>query len=124
MKTILIVDDEKTVAGILKQKLTKEGYNVIVATNGEEGLEKTFSEKPDLILLDIIMPKMDGLTMLKKLRSDSRGKNIPVIVLTNLTDDPNRTSETREYGTADYLVKANWNINDLMKKVQATLGTK
>ena len=121
-KRILIVEDEKAVATILNRKLSKEGFDIILATDGKEGLKKALSEKPDLILLDIVLPIMDGLTMLKKLRQNSKGKNIPVIILTNLTTDPERLTNAGKYGTADYLVKANWSINDLTQKVMDTFS--
>jgi DNA-binding response OmpR family regulator len=116
-KIILIVEDEKPLSGVLANKLMKEGYDVVEAANGAEGLAKIKKEKPNLILLDIIMPKMDGMTMLKKLRDTSVGKNIPVIILTNLSDI-DKADEAVKANVKDYLIKSDWSLDDLVKKVK------
>jgi len=85
-KKILIVEDEEPLKLTLKKKFKNEGFSVLEATNGEDGLKLTQEKKPDLILLDIVMPVMDGMTMLKKLRKQDFGKEMPVILLTNLAD--------------------------------------
>ena len=97
-------------------KLMLEGFIVLEAENGEEGLDVALRDHPDLILLDIIMPKMDGLTMLKKLREDVRGKNTKVILLTNLSDNE-KVSEALLQGSYDYLVKSDWKIGDVVAKI-------
>lgn len=91
-----------------------------MAKNGEEGLEKAISEQPDLILLDIVMPKMDGVTMLKELRSAKASMDIPVIVLSNLTDAAN-TAEMVDSGVKDYLVKSDWKLEDVIKRIKQVL---
>jgi len=85
-KKILIVDDSQELRKILVSALHTENITVIEAGDGEEGLEKALAERPDLILLDIVMPKIDGMAMLEKLREDAWGKDVQVIVLTNMTD--------------------------------------
>jgi len=101
----------------MSHTLNAEGFEVLIAHNGEEGLKKALEEKPDLILLDIIMPVMDGLTVLKKLREDERGKNIPVVALTNL-GDIKTVSEVLAHGASDYLIKSEWKLDDLVRKVK------
>lgn len=121
MKKILIIEDERTLLQALEQKFQSEGYDVISAKNGEEGLDVALSHHPDLILLDIVMPKMDGLSMLEKLRDDEWGKTAQVIMLSNLSDAEKVESATK-YDVHDYLVKSDWKIQDVLKKVKEKLG--
>jgi len=88
METILITEDDKVLQTALNSALKKEGYNVVQAFNGQECLNKVKENKPDLILLDIIMPRMNGMTALKILQEDDTTKDIPVMILTNLNDVP------------------------------------
>ena len=120
-KKVLIVEDEKSLMEALNKKFTAEGFKVVEAVNGKEGLDKSLSERPDVILLDIIMPVMDGMTMLKKLREDSWGKLANVVLLTNLSD-PQRMEEALEKGAFDYLVKSDWRLEDVVKKVEGKIG--
>jgi DNA-binding response OmpR family regulator len=120
-KKILIVEDDKPLLEALKKKLTLNKFNVIEAINGEDGLNKALAEHPDLILLDIIMPRMDGLTMLKKLREDKWGEGVPVIMLTNLSDSI-EVAEATASGVHDYLVKSDWKMEDVVGKVKEKLG--
>ncbi|MBT6034062.1 MAG: response regulator, partial [Candidatus Jacksonbacteria bacterium] len=83
---ILIVEDDQSLYKALTERFEREGYSVLGAKNGEEGLSIALEEKPVLILLDIIMPKKDGISMLADLRKDEWGKNVPVIMLSNLSD--------------------------------------
>lgn len=119
-KKILVVEDEVALRNILVEKLKLEGFDVIEAKNGEEGLEISIDQKPNLILLDIIMPKMDGLKMLEKLREDKWGKKVPVIVLTNLSSGM-EMSKSAENGVLSYLVKTDWKLEDVVNKVKETL---
>jgi CheY-like chemotaxis protein len=116
-RTILIVDDELPLLHALVDKCTNEGYNVLDGKDGQEGLDIALLKHPDLILLDIMMPKMDGLTMLEKLRLDNWGKDVPVILLTNL-NDPEKVAEAVKFGVYDYLVKTNWKLEDVINKIQ------
>lgn len=118
---ILVVEDESAVYEALEDKFGRENFEVLVAKNGAVGLEMAVKEMPDLILLDIIMPIMDGITMLEKLRKDKRVKKIPVIMLTNLSDS-DRVEEARKQGVNDYLVKADWKLDDVVKKVEEKLN--
>src|SRR3989338_5520337 len=109
---ILIVEDDLDLLEALKNKFIAEKFEVLESMNGEVGLEAAFRRHPNLILLDIVMPVMDGMTMLKKLRQDSWGKNVFVILLTNLSDE-SKVAEAMQHGVFDYLVKADWKIDDV-----------
>jgi len=119
-KTILVIEDEPALLGALTTKLENEGFSTLEAKNGQEGLDLALSAHPDAILLDIIMPKMDGITMLKKLREDEWGKKVLVLILTNLSDD-RKVAEALEQNTFDYLVKSNWTLEDVVKKIKEKL---
>ncbi len=118
---ILIVEDEAPMLCSLSDKFNDEGFDVVVAKDGEEALEVALTTAPDIILLDIILPKMDGMTMLKKLREDEKGVNIPVILLTNL-DYSVGVAKAIESGAYDYLVKTDWSLEDVVNKVKERLG--
>ncbi|MFH1425981.1 MAG: response regulator [Candidatus Kerfeldbacteria bacterium] len=120
-KTILIVEDERSVIRILHDKFTDEGFNVIEASNGEEGLKFALSKSPDLILLDIIMPRLDGISMLRKLREDPKGADIPVIILTNLSDETQQLNLDDTH-VLDYLIKTDWSLEDVVSKAKKHLG--
>jgi DNA-binding response OmpR family regulator len=120
MKKILIIEDDIALASILADGLGQSGYATIMARDGEEGLALALEKKPDLILLDIILPKLDGISMLKKLRQDAWGKTALVIILTNL-NSPNDIAEAVEWAQ-DYLVKADWKIEDIIKHVKEKLA--
>lgn len=119
-KKILIVEDELSLRSVLAEKLRLESFEVLEAKNGEEGLEISISQKPELILLDIVMPKMDGITMLEKLREDSWGKKVPVIILTNLSSG-SEMSKSAENRVSSYLVKTDWKLEDVVKKIKEIL---
>lgn len=120
-KTILIVEDDKPIIKSLSLKLKESGFHIFEAEDGEKGLQLAIEKKPDLILLDIIMPIMDGVTMLKKLRGIGKDfEKIKVLVLTNLIDDE-KMAELMELGSSAYLVKTDWNIKDLVKRVEDIL---
>jgi len=121
MSKILIVEDEKSLVIALKEKIVKEEMEAIVAKNGKEGLDLALREHPDLILLDIVMPVMDGITMLKKLRNDKWGRDVPVIILTNLSD-AQKVAEGIDQNVCGYLVKSDWKIEEVMKKIKEALS--
>lgn len=121
MKKILVVEDEKEMAEVISSQFKEANFEVGVAYDGVEGLDKALRDHPDLILLDIILPKMDGMTMLAKLRKDSWGASVKVILLTNL-DDAERVAEAMKHDSFDYLVKADWNIRDVVKLVKEKIG--
>lgn len=117
---ILVIEDEIALQQVLADRFKEEGFSVQTASDGVEGLQKALSWRPDLILLDIVMPKMDGMTMLHKLREDPLGKNLPVILLTNLSDTED-VYEAMANGVFDFLVKSHWELDDLIDEVQAKL---
>ncbi len=122
--TILIIEDELPLRKALVEKFKHEDFDVLAAADGEEGLAIALAQKPDILLTDIIMPKMDGITMLAKLREASAwGKEVPVIMLTNVTADDEITRAVNANEPAYYLVKSNWSINDIVKKVRERLIT-
>jgi DNA-binding response OmpR family regulator len=120
VKKILIVEDESTLRKAIKKKLEKEGFQVFEAANGVQGLDLAQKEKPDLVLLDIVMPVKDGIQMLRELRQDEWGKTVEVIMLTNLSD-AKKELESFQQGVAEYLVKSDWKISDLVKKIKNKL---
>ncbi len=120
-KKILIIEDERPILNALHDKLTREGFPILEAQNGKDGLEIALREHPDLILLDIVMPVMDGMTMLRELRKDSWGKDARVVVLTNLSDNE-KIGEAISSGAYDYLVKTDWKIEDVVSKIRERLG--
>lgn len=120
MKKVLIVDDEESVQKILGDKVRGEGFKVESALDGVEALEKVKKEKPDLILLDIIMPKLDGISVLRKLKENPETDSIPVIILTNLSSKE-AVSESLNAGVTDYLIKAYYTLDQLMKKIKSKI---
>ncbi len=121
-KTVLVLDDEELITAALGRKIEIAGFNVFIQRNGEDGLRVALESHPDLILLDMIMPKMDGMTFLDKLReSGDWGKAVPVIVLTNL-ESGDQVKKSRDRGVFDYLVKTNWSLEDVVSRVNQALS--
>jgi DNA-binding response OmpR family regulator len=118
---VLIVEDESALLLILVEKFRREGFLVLPARDGIEGLACALKDKPDIVVLDIIMPSMDGLTMLKKLRESKWGNGVPVLILSNLSD-PEQINEATGRGKVEYLVKSNWGLDDVVQKVKDTLA--
>jgi len=117
MKKILIIEDESSLQDSLSESLTQDGYKTISALNGEVGLKMAIEENPDLILLDLVLPKMNGFDVLKNLKSNQKTKSIPVIVLTNL-EDINDIEKVLELGATTYLVKANYSLEEITEKIK------
>lgn len=118
---VLLVEDDTFLANIYKTKFEMEKFKVTVADNGEDGLEMVKKKKPDVVLLDILLPKMDGFVVLEHIKKDDSIKNIPVILLTNLgqKDDVERGLEM---GASDYLIKAHFKPSETVDKVKKVLG--
>ena len=122
MKKILIVEDEVAMRQALVEKFKHNDFLVLSASDGEEGLGLANKEKPDLIMLDILMPKMDGISLTKNIREGSSwGKEVPIIMLTNL-NDPDSVSEVASFGVFDFLVKTDWKLDDVVSLVKKKLG--
>ncbi|MFZ2594082.1 MAG: response regulator [Minisyncoccia bacterium] len=120
-KKILLVEDEPAISRAMQDKLINEGFDVTAARDGEEGYALAVQNHPDLILLDVVMPKMDGMSMLMKLRGDDWGKTAKVIFLTNLSE-MEAVQKSTELGVFDYIVKSDWKLSDVVKKVREKLG--
>ena len=121
-KTILIVEDEISLRDALCDKLTHDGFLAYAAKNGEEGLSMAIEKKPDLILLDIVMPVMGGVAMLKELRKDEWGKKAKVMMLTNLASDADKLAEVLENDVTEYLVKASTPLEEIVGKIKNKLN--
>lgn len=121
LKKVLIVEDEDPVVYTLNERFKlMPNVKTFYAEDGVQGLEMALREKPDLILLDIVMPKLDGLEMLGRLRKDPWGKKANVIVLSNLSH-PDKEKEAKRLGVADYVIKADSSLEDVMTKVKGYL---
>ncbi|MCK5122598.1 MAG: response regulator [Candidatus Pacebacteria bacterium] len=120
-RKILVIEDEATLQRALNEVLSKEGYEVVSALDGLKGLELVQRENPDLILLDIILPKMDGFEVLKKIKENGEISKIPIIILTNLSD-VNDIQKALDLGATTYLVKADFHIEDVLKKIEKVLS--
>lgn len=118
---VLIVDDDAFLSGIYATKLELEGFEVVAARDGEDGLKAAANEKPDLILLDVLMPKLDGFEVLKRLKSDDAIKGIPVIMLTNLGQKEDIEKGMQE-GAVDYLIKAHFVPAEAVDKIKKVLN--
>jgi len=119
---ILIVEDEGSIVRSLTDMLTAEGFEVIQARDGETGFKKAVDEKPDLILLDLLIPKVDGMTMMEKLRENDWGRNVKVIILTNLQPDDKIVKCISKYEPTYYFVKTEWHIDDVLVKIKTVLN--
>lgn len=120
MKTILFIEDESALQKTFGDLLTQEGHKMIPALDGETGLKLAKKEKPDLILLDLILPKIHGFQVLKKLKEDPETKEIPIIILTNL-EDMGDVEKALELGATTYLVKANYTLEEVLEKIKKAL---
>ena len=117
---ILIVEDDKFVRELIVQKLTEEKFEVSSAKDGEEGVKKAESEKPDLILLDLILPGIDGFEVLSRIRKNPETEKISVIVLSNL-DEKGDVDRGVKLGANDYLIKAHFTPKEIVEKVRSIL---
>jgi len=120
-KKILIIEDEQAIADAMQIGLTEAGYEAITAYDGEEGLNKAKEIIPDLILLDLMLPKKDGITVLKELREFEKTNEVPVLILSQLSDT-NKISEGVSLGVVGYLVKVDFSLAEVVEKVKEVLG--
>ncbi len=120
-KKVLIVEDEKILGDALESKFKHEGFITLRAFNGQEGLDQCNKEHPHFILLDLMMPVMDGKTMLRFLRENKDFATLPVIVLTNAGDLENIRQTQMYYGATDFLIKSDTNTDDLVERVKKLL---
>ncbi|MFH1173178.1 MAG: response regulator [bacterium] len=122
-KTILIAEDEPALLRVLSDSFQDAGFKVLEAEDGQKALDLALSSHPDCLLLDILMPKMDGLTVIEKLRQDEWGKTAYIVVLTNFSDSQKVAKATENY-VFDYLVKQDWKIEDIVKEIKTKLNIK
>lgn len=120
-KKVLVIEDETALSELLSEKFAQEGFKVRSAESAETGIKLALNFLPDLILLDIILPGMDGLTMLKKLRQNRWGSRVPVIILSNLNDQES-VSKAMKIGVYDFLVKSNVKLSDVVEEVREVLS--
>jgi len=120
-KKILIVEDDRQLQTALKDKLESENFNVSTASDGQEGLEAAKKENPDLILIDILLPKINGISMAKEIKK--LNLDIKMIFLTNLSD-MQHVADASDVAFSDYLVKSDWDIDDITKKIKEKLDIK
>ena len=117
MKKILIIEDDKFLREVIAKKLTTEGYEIIEAVNGENGIIQAGETKPDLILLDLILPGIDGFGVLAQIKENAETKEIPIIILSNLSQE-SEIKRALTLGAADFLIKANFTPSEIIKKIK------
>ncbi|HBV58338.1 MAG TPA: response regulator [Candidatus Magasanikbacteria bacterium] len=118
---ILIVEDDEFLANIYQTKFEIEGFKVFVAGDGEQGLKMAGTKEPEIILLDVLLPKLDGFAVLEQLKKDSATKDIPVILLTNLGQKED-VQKGLKMGAVDYLIKAHFKPSETVDKVKKVLS--
>lgn len=119
-KKILVIEDEKTLRFLLNQTLAEEGFEVEEAIDGEEGIQKLKESKPDLILLDLLLPGIDGFEVLSRIKRDSDLESIPVIILSNLGQEE-EVERGLKLGAIDYLIKAHFTLDEIALRVKKFL---
>jgi len=119
-KKVLIIEDDPLLIKMYKTKLINEGFEVLTASDGQEGLDLALAKIPDAIILDVMMPKLSGLDMLKMLSQDKSGSQIPVVIISNLSQQ-DEAQQAKKYGAKEYLVKANFTPKEVIEKVKQYL---
>jgi len=120
-KTILIIEDDKFLRELIVQKLLKEDYEISEAVDGEEGFKKIKEEKPDLVLLDLILPGIDGFEVLSKVKEEPNLTKIPIIILSNLGQKED-IEKGMKLGAIDYLIKAHFTPGEIIEKIKNAIG--
>lgn len=119
-KTIVLADDEQFIRAAYKDGLERAGYTVVTAENGEEAVAAVEKSNPDLLLLDLIMPKLNGFDTLKKIKADEKHKDLKVVILTNLSQDTDKEEVTSQ-GALDFVVKSDYSMQEIVDKVAGYL---
>jgi len=120
-KKVLLVDDDLVLTDMVSEVLRDESYDVHVEHDGEAGLAKALAWQPDVMVLDVMMPKLTGLAVLEAIRGTDWGKNVPALLMTNV-NEPEAISATAETGTpVEYLLKTDWTIEQIVEKIKAKL---
>lgn len=120
-KKIVLMEDEELIISLLQKKLVKEGYNVVVARDGQEGLELVKKEKPDLVLLDIIMPKKGGFEVMEEISNDKLLKSTPIIIISN-SGQPVELGRAKKLGVRDWVIKVEFDPEEVVEKVKKQIG--
>ncbi len=120
-KKILIIEDEEIIYSLLQKKLTEEGYQISIAKDGVEGMEKMKEAKPDLVLLDIVMPRKGGFEVMEEMRGDESLKGIPIVVISN-SGQPVELDRAKELGAKDWLIKTEFDPLEVLEKVKKQIG--
>jgi len=121
-KKVLLIEDDQLMVKLYKTKLDFEGYKVNVATDALAGLKSASSDPPDVILLDIVMPGMDGFEALRRLKENPKTRNIPVLVLSNLSGEGEEVQRAIQLGARDFIKKSDYTMKGGVGKVQSALG--
>ncbi len=119
MKKVLIIEDEKLVRNLISKKLSEKGFVVEIAENGKKGFQKIKETEPDLILLDIIMPEMNGFEVLEKMQEENI--EVPVVIVSN-SGQPVEIDKAKEYGVRDWIVKTKFDLQEVIEKTVAQIG--
>jgi len=119
-KTILIVEDDTILRDLISQKLKKANYDIVEAVDGEEGLKKAKENKPDIILLDLILPGIDGFGVLEQIKKDPEIDKIPVVILSNL-GQKEEIEKGMSLGATDFLIKAHFTLSEIVEKIKIIL---
>lgn len=120
-KKILLIEDEELIITLLQRKLEKEGYQVSVGRDGVEGMEKMKEDKPDLVLLDIVMPRMGGFEVMQEMRGEKGLKDIPIIIISN-SGQPVELDRAKMMGARDWLIKTEFDPKEVLTKVKKQIG--
>lgn len=120
-KKVLIIEDDDHISKVYEIKLGKENIDIVIARDGEEGINMVVSEKPDLVLLDLMIPIKDGFIVLEEVKKTPFGKNVPIVVISNLGQQGD-IEKAMKLGAADYLIKVNLSIQEVIDKVKKHLG--
>jgi len=121
LSKILIIEDDQFIRRICKNGLERSGFDVVTATEGEEGIEKAREQSPDLILSDLIMPHKNGFEMLEQIKKDEQLKDIPIIILSNLGQESD-IQKIKKMGVVDYLIKSDFKIKEVVERINYHLN--
>lgn len=121
MKNILIIEDDEFLRGLISKKFVSESFNIISAIDGTDGIKKAQEEKPNLILLDLVLPNIDGFEVLTKLKGDSATSSIPIVILSNLGQKED-IDKGMKLGATDYIIKAQFTPEEIVEKIKAILN--
>lgn len=121
-KKVLLIEDDLHIAKETEERLVMEGYTTLVANDGKQGLDMALENHPDIIILDIMLPTMNGMIILNKLRHDDWGENVPILLFTNKTPDDDMVKGVIDNKPSYYLVKANTSLTELVHKLKEILS--